>query len=163
MPRSPLRHETTFHQAVEYLVGLCLAYVALRANSGSSLIMLGVAATLFLVAALSPGGLGWRLVLGVRMHRVADIGLAVGCVALSILVTGSDLFATIPLLAVAAVLVRLGLGRRQTQSGTETQQPSVAAGRDRAGEAMGPLQPVLNRTARAAGIFIRNRRSNRNS
>ena len=156
--RAPL--VPTAHQAVEYLLGLLLAYSAIRRSGSTTIALFIVAVGSTTVAVLSPGRLGLRQWFNHRARRIADLVLAACCVV-AVGVTRVDVIATGSLLLTALVLMRLGLSRipapimrRQRHDGG-VNGPSVAR---RAGQMVGDVQPLINRTARVAGVFVRNRR-----
>jgi hypothetical protein len=153
----------TVHQAVEYVVGLLLAYTAIHRTASTTVALFAVAAGAIGIALLSPGALGVRPVFSHRVRRAADVVLALLGVAATIAVTRVDLFATGPLLLAALIFVRLGVSRlpqpvvrRPRRRQNKPSRPSVAT---RAGHMVGDIQPLMNRTARAAGTFVRNRRT----
>lgn len=147
------------------MLGLLLAYAAIHDNGATTASLFAIAVATVVVGLLSPGALGLRSVLNHRVRRIADVVLAVVCVVTAIGVTRLDLAATGPLLLVALVLVRLGRSRtpevrvRRRREQSDPSGPSLAR---RAGQMVGDVQPLLNRAARAAGVFVRNRRAQRN-
>src|SRR5438874_12980598 len=102
--RAPLL--PTAHQAVEYLLGLMLAYSAIRRTGSSTSALFVIAVLAATVATLSPGMLGVRRLLSHRGRRLADVVLAGSCIAAAVAVTRADVVATGPLLLAAIVLVR---------------------------------------------------------
>jgi hypothetical protein len=141
----------TPHQGVEYIMGLLLFYAAVHRTGASAGALAGGGFAILVVAAISPGRLAARTLLGPRARRAADLALAAGAAVLIALFTRSDLQATLPLIVVGLVLLRLGLSRRPPPA-DRTRSPS---------RPLDSAQPTINRVARAAGIFVRNRRARR--
>jgi hypothetical protein len=143
----------TSHQATEYTLALLLVYGALHSSDGSSAVLFGLAAALALVAAVSPGRLGWRSWLGRRSRRVMDALLAAAVAAAAVAVTRDEWSATIVLVITALVLGRLALSPKPAAPPPPTPRSSR----------LDAVQPKINQAARVAGVFVRNRRAKRNS
>ena len=141
----------TSHQATEYTLALLLVYGALHSTDASSALLFGLAAVLALVAAVSPGRLGWRSWLGHRSRRVMDIVVAVGAVAAALAVTRDEWSATTVLVITAVVLARVAFSPRPGPAPPPTPRSSR----------LDAVQPKINQAARVAGVFVRNRRAKR--
>ena len=132
----------TVHQLIEYAVSGLLLYVAIHRTGPSAAALIVVAAVCGLLAALSPGALALRELFGPVSRRIGDMALVVGCLMAAV-VAHHDLVAVIPLVVAACVLARLGLSR----------VPPA-----RRSTVLEDLQPAIDRTARAAGAFVRSHR-----
>ena len=139
----------TAHQAAEYLVALLLVYGAMHASGSPALAAVGVAAASAGLATISRGRLAVRPLLGPKLHRAGDAIVAIAAVVAAVAVRDT-LAAVIPLAIAAIVLVRLTF---TVPYEPEPRPPSPPIA-DR-------VQPQLNQAARAAGIFVRNRRQRR--
>ena len=137
----------TAHQAIEYVVGLLLVYGAAHVAANEATVELGVALACGVLAAISPGRLAIRQLLGRRSRRVGDAvvaALAIGGAAAS----RHELLAVAPLVFVALIMVKLALTPPFETEPRAPLLPSAEA-----------VQPHINRAARVAGTFVRNRRN----
>ncbi len=137
----------TAHQAIEYVVGLLLVYGAAHVPSNEATIELGVALACGVLAAISPGRLAIRSVLGRRSRRVGDAVVALGAVGGAV-AARHELLAVAPLVFAAVILVKLALTPPFESEPRAPLLPNVES-----------VQPHLNRAARVAGTFVRNRRN----
>ena len=142
----------TAHQASEIAVALLLGYGAIHRSGPTAASLITLAAGAAMTAVLGPGLLSARVVLRAPGRRVADLALAVGCLAVILVVTRTDLVATAPLALAGLVLVRL--------SGVEVPASSALPSHPGAGgHGDVQVQSTLNRFARAAGVFVRSQRA----
>jgi hypothetical protein len=152
--RSPGRFRSpplspTGHQVLEYLVAAVLAYTATHYPNGSAVALLALAAVIAALAAISPGHLAVRPLLGHRARRIADVVVAVAAATVVLTVTTTDLLPSVVLGGSALTLVRLAL----------SSVPSTSTATDR--HVARELQPAVNRAARAAGGLVRAWRSSK--
>ena len=137
----------TEQQAIEYVVGLLLVYGAAHVPSDEATIELGVALACGALAAVSPGRLALRPLLGRRSRRVGDAVVAAIAIGGAV-AARHELLAVAPLVVVAVILVKLALTPPFETEPRAPVLPSVES-----------VQPHLNRAARVAGTFVRNRRN----
>src|SRR5947209_3144230 len=99
----------TAHQVLEYLVAAVLAYTAAHYPNGSAVALVALAAVIAALAAISPGHLAVRPLLGHRARRIADVVVAVAAVAVILTVTTTDLLPSVVVGGSAVTLLRLAL------------------------------------------------------
>ena len=138
----------TAHQAIEYCVALLLVYAAIHLNE-AALALFVVALVCATLAAVSPGRLAIRPVLGHRLRRFGDGLVALGAIGAALLAADGDVLAILPLVIAALVLARVAL---TTPLVIEKTAPTRST-------PLADVQPRVNQVARAAGIFVRNRRA----
>jgi hypothetical protein len=139
----------TAHQAIEYCVALLLVYTAIHLNEGAIALFV-VALVCAALGAVSPGRLAVRPLLGHSLRRVGDGLVAVGAVVAACTLADGDMLAIVPLVIVAVVLLRVAF---------TTPLVVVPAPRPPRPSPIDQVQPHVNQVARAAGIFVRNRRA----
>jgi hypothetical protein len=138
----------TAHQAIEYFVALLLVYTAIHLNEGA-LALFVVALVCAALGAVSPGRMAFRPVLGHRLRRIGDLLVAVGAVVAAVTLADGDMLAIVPLVVAAIVLVRVAFTTPMVVVKVASTRPSP----------LDQVQPHVNQVARAAGIFVRNRRA----